>query len=79
MSEFIDDTYLDIQKALHQKALYGGIKNNSGLTIHFPKAISKMNKHGICNSVLDYGTGKGLLVKYLQENFTDKIEISSKK
>ena len=44
MSELISERYIELNKELHKKDVFGGIENNSGLTVNFPSALLKMHK-----------------------------------
>ena len=43
---------------------------------NLPLALHRMHEIGLCSSVLDYGTGKGLLVERLRDELPSTITVS---
>ena len=43
---------------------------------NLPTALNRMHELGVCNSFLDYGTGKGLLVQRLKKLVNPKINVT---
>lgn len=76
MTEVISENQRQLNAALHhQDNNYGNRDNAAGLASLLPTAIIRMHELGVCNSVLDYGTGKGALVEKLIENVPKTINI----
>ena len=68
MSEVISTAQRQLNAALHQSDNnFGNRGDGAGVATRLPGALSRMNDFGICSSVLDYGTGKGALVRRLRE------------
>ncbi|WP_115125942.1 methyltransferase domain-containing protein [Synechococcus sp. GEYO] len=77
MAEVISDKQRQLNKALHENAeQFGSRDDGGGVAGKLPAALQRMHEMGICNSVLDYGTGKGRLLKRLQNKITAPIKIS---
>ena len=76
MSEkpLISDNYKKINQNLHHDTVYGEL--NHSINERVLKIIEAAIKAKICNSVLDYGCGKGLLVKKLKNQFGERININ---
>lgn len=73
----ISDLQLKLNQSLHQrKSNYGSRATASGLANRLPLALYRMHQIGLCSSVLDYGTGKGLLVKRLRHELPPEINVS---
>lgn len=76
MSGVISDNQRKLNSALHQTDKnYGNRSDAAGTASSLPIALTRMHEHGACNSVLDYGTGKGKLVERLQEELPKAIDI----
>lgn len=72
----ISDAQLSFNQALHQSdPSFGNREHASGLATNLPLALLRMHESGLCSSVLDYGTGKGLLVKRLRNELPDTIRV----
>lgn len=54
---------------------FGHSNDGSGVARHLPLAIARLHELGICNSIIDYGTGKGALIRRLQSIITEEIDI----
>lgn len=64
-------------KELHQKDKnFGNRADAAGVATNLPKALNRLHKVGLCNSVLDYGTGKGLLVHRLRQELGSDIVVN---
>ena len=76
MGELISDVQRQLNAALHHRdGNFGNRAEGAGVAAHLPMALQRMHELGICNSVLDYGTGKGALVKRLQTELAPQIEV----
>lgn len=76
MKEVISETQRQLNAALHQKDNnYGNRDNGAGLAALLPIAVARMHELGMCNSVLDYGTGKGALVNRLIDEVPKTINV----
>ena len=75
--DLISDKQLDLNRSLHKNnSNFGNRPSGSGLAAKLPFGLIRMNELGICNSVLDYGTGKGLLVDNLKSDLPKSINVS---
>ena len=76
MADVISDKQRDLNRALHVgDQAFGSRADAGGLTGRLPKAIQRIHEAGYCQSVLDYGTGKGSLVKRLRMELPDAIKV----
>lgn len=76
MSNIISDEQRKLNAALHQTdSKFGNRSDGAGLATKLPMALARMNELGICQSVLDYGTGKGALVERLTAELKPKIDV----
>jgi len=65
-----------LNQALHQQnGSYGNRADGGGMARAMPEALRRMHELGICNSVLDYGTGKGKLVERLRQELPPAIQV----
>ena len=72
--QIISDGQRELNKKLHQSRNdFGNRFDAAGLAGNLPKTILRMHELGVCNSFLDYGTGKGKLVHHLRENISKNI------
>ena len=70
----ISESQLAFNQALHQSnPSFGSRDQASGMASNLPLALYRMYELGICSSVLDYGTGKGLLVDRLRSELPASI------
>ena len=60
---------------LHKSDKYGNRANAAGLATNLPQALDRMHELGLCNRFLDYGTGKGKLLKYLKQKIKHPIQL----
>ena len=73
----ISQEQLALNKALHeQNDSFGNRAGASGLASYLPLGLIRMHQAGLCKTVLDYGTGKGLLVKRLRKVLPAEIKVS---
>ena len=76
MSNVISEKQRKLNAALHQDNKdYGNRSDGSGLGGNLTISLKRMNQLGICNSVLDYGTGKGKLVEKLRAELPNTVEV----
>ena len=62
MDQVISEKQRALNKALHQNSQdYGNRADGAGVASELPVAVQRMHELGVCNSLLDYGTGKGSL------------------
>lgn len=74
MAKAISDQQLEMNRALHlADPAFGNRATGSGVAARLPHALKRMHEYGVCSSVLDYGTGKGLLVERLRETLPREI------
>ena len=77
MPEVISKDQRALNKALHQQNdNYGNRSDAAGLASRLGLAVQRMHEMNKCNSVLDYGTGKGKLVDRLRKELPDAINVS---
>jgi hypothetical protein len=76
MSEVISDLQRQLNARLHQQdASFGNRDDGAGAASQLPQAILRMHQQGLCNSMLDYGTGKGALVQRLRQSLPPLIQV----
>ena len=76
MAEVISTQQRELNAALHQhNNTFGNRDDAAGLATRLPEALRRMHELGICNSVLDYGTGKGKLVQRLRAELPAAIQV----
>ena len=63
-----------LNRQLHQSDPEFGV-NRSGLTSRLPRAVTRLNKFTPISSVLDFGTGKGLLVDHFRSELPSTIKV----
>lgn len=74
MEQTISDEQRRLNKNLHsQDDRFGNRADGAGVASRLPAALSRMHELGICSSVIDYGTGKGKLVKRLRDELSPDI------
>ena len=77
MNKTISEQQIRLNQELHQKRKdFGNRADTSGLNANLCKALSRMHELGVCRSVLDYGTGKGKLVKRLRQELPGSIAVA---
>jgi len=77
LAEVISDEQRALNKALHaQSDQFGNRSDGAGLAGKLPAALQRMHQLGVCNSVLDYGTGKGKLVQRLRQELPAAIQVN---
>lgn len=76
MGEVISTAQLELNAALHKTdSNFGNRVDGAGKAIRLVDALNRMNELGVCDSVLDYGTGKGSLVRRLRSELPAKIQV----
>ena len=76
MSDLISKQQLELNKSLHgYDQSFGNRRDGSGFASLLPKALDRLHCQGMCDSLLDYGTGKGQLVERLRDEITNSIII----
>lgn len=76
MSDVISDRQRKLNASLHQTDKnYGNRSDAAGMASNLPIALKRMHENGICNSILDYGTGKGKLIERLQAELPNNINV----
>ena len=76
MAEVISKQQRQLNAALHQhNNAFGNRDDAAGLASRLPEALQRMHELGICNSMLDYGTGKGKLVQRLRAELPPTISV----
>ena len=76
MAQVISDEQRALNRSLHNdNQSFGNRADASGLAGQLPRALQRMHELGLCNSVLDYGTGKGRLVKRLRQELPAEIKV----
>ena len=77
MGQVISDEQRRLNQELHNSSSnFGNRADAAGLATRLPIALIRMQELGICNSVLDYGTGKGKLVDRLRQELPPSIAVS---
>jgi len=72
----ISDEQKKLNKKLHDSRKdFGNRADGAGVAGRLPEALIRMKEYGVCNSFLDYGTGKGKLVKHLRNKLNSDILI----
>ena len=76
MGEVISTAQRQLNAALHEADnKFGNRNDGSGLARTLPSALNRMHELGICTSVLDYGTGKGALVRRLRDELPSTVRV----
>lgn len=77
MAQVISDEQLALNRELHaNNSDFGNRADGAGLAGNLGDAIKRLHEIGICNSVLDYGTGKGKMVESLRQKLPKSIEVA---
>ena len=77
MAQVISNEQRELNKKLHaDNETFGNRSDAAGLGGNLPVALKRMHDLGICNNVLDYGTGKGKLVYRLRTELPNTISIN---
>ena len=69
----ISNDYKNANQNLHNNHIYG--QENHSINDRIIKIIGAASRIKMCKSVLDYGCGKGLLVKSLLKQFGSSIDV----
>lgn len=76
MTGVISEKQRMLNDALHrQNSSFGNRDDAAGLAANLPSAINELHSKGFCKSILDYGTGKGSLVRRLKSELPDTITV----
>jgi len=76
MADVISDEQKELNRRLHaQNDQFGNRPDAAGVGANLPVALSRMHQLGACNSVLDYGTGKGKLITRLRHELSPGITV----
>lgn len=75
MAKVISKEQQTLNAALHQQENFGNREDAAGLAARLPEALNRMHEMGICNSFLDYGTGKGKLVQRLRRELPNTLAV----
>lgn len=76
MEEVISDVQRALNANLHKKdSNYGNRTDGAGLARNLAKALARLHELGACDSILDYGTGKGALVEQLKSDLPKSIKV----
>ena len=76
MGDVISTAQRQLNAALHRTDNnFGNRVDGAGQATKLIGALNRMNELGVCDSVLDYGTGKGALVKRLRSELPAKVQI----
>lgn len=76
MSGIISQEQRELNRALHAtNQNFGNRVDAAGVATHLPAAVIRMHELGFCNTLLDYGTGKGKLVEHLKESLPGSIKV----
>ena len=77
MSNVISEEQRRLNQALHQQNQnFGNRADGAGVAANLPMAVKRMHELGICESILDYGTGKGKLVERLKSELPETISVA---
>lgn len=77
MSNVISDEQRRLNQELHQENQnFGNRADGAGVAGNLPTAVKRMHELGICDSILDYGTGKGKLVEKLEAELPPSISVT---
>ena len=77
MAKTISEQQLALNRKLHDvNPDFGKRSGGAGLASRLPIALLRMHELGFCSSVLDYGTGKGLLVDRLKKELPSSIHVT---
>ena len=76
MSGVISDEQRKLNRDLHaNNQNFGNRIDGAGVASELPTVLKRIHELGFCNSVLDYGTGKGMLVNHLKRQLPSTIKI----
>ena len=75
MAKSISDHQLALNQSLHQVDPNFGNRSSGPGAERLPLALLRMHEKGLCSSVLDYGTGKGLLVERLRRELPEAVKV----
>ena len=77
MGGVISEKQKQLNKELHQtNKNFGNRATGAGIAHNLPVTLNRMHELGVCNTFLDYGTGKGLLIQRLKKLVNPKIHIT---
>lgn len=73
----ISEQQLSLNRSLHKSdPAFGNRDSAAGVASRLPLALRRMHENNMCSSVLDYGTGKGLLVERLRRELPGSIKVT---
>lgn len=76
MSGVISEEQRRLNQALHaDNQNFGNRIDGAGVASRLPEALIRMHELGFCNTVLDYGTGKGKLVEHLKRKLPQSMQV----
>ena len=76
MKDVISKEQRLLNQKLHSDSKdFGNREDGSGVAFHLSKALARMHELGVCNSMLDYGTGKGKLVNKIRKDLGNIIKV----
>ena len=76
MADVISEQQKVLNKTLHSaREDFGNRDDGAGLGARLPIALSRLQEFGLCDSVLDYGCGKGKLVQRLRQELPNTIKM----
>ena len=76
VDSIISDEQRQRNSELHQsEGNYGNRSDGAGVARHLPEVLLRLHESGLCNSVLDYGTGKGKLTERLRNELPAAIKV----
>ena len=70
----ISPEYKLVNQKLHDSKNYG--EQNHGINEKIVEIFAAISRKNLCNSILDYGCGKGLLIKKLSDELGQSFKIS---
>lgn len=75
MVKSISESYLALNETLHDDKNFGSRPDCGGLAVNLAKTLNRLRELEMCSSYLDYGCGKGNLVKHLASLYGKSLTI----